>query len=61
DLFHHRVVTQFYRVARKYRYPMGFLPGGQDEVSRYLLSLLGLGLREPGAGQPSVAQGEHVE
>ncbi|WP_454743140.1 type VI secretion system baseplate subunit TssG [Cupriavidus necator] len=43
DLFHHRIVTQFYRVARKYRYPVGFRPGGQDEVSRYLLSLLGLG------------------
>ncbi|KWR81246.1 MAG: type VI secretion system baseplate subunit TssG [Burkholderiaceae bacterium] len=61
DLFHHRVVTQFYRVARKYRYPMGFLSGGQDEVSRYLLSLLGLGLREPGAGQPGVEHAEHVE
>jgi len=48
DLFHHRVVTQFYRVARKYRYPMGFRTGAQDEVSRYLLSLVGLGLREAG-------------
>lgn len=44
DLFHHRIVTQFYRVARKYRYPVGFRPDGQDEVSRYLLGLLGLGL-----------------
>ncbi|ABF07522.1 type VI secretion system protein ImpH [Cupriavidus metallidurans] len=61
DLFHHRVVTQFYRVARKYRYPMGFLSGGPDEVSRYLLSLLGLGLREPGAGRPGVEHVEHVE
>ena len=44
DLFHHRIVTQFYRVARKYRYPLGFRRDGGDEVSRYLLSLLGLGL-----------------
>lgn len=43
DLFHHRIVTQLYRVARKYRYPVGFRPGGRDEVSRYFLSLLGLG------------------
>lgn len=43
DLFHHRIVTQCYRVARKYRYPVGFRPGGSDEVSRYFLSLLGLG------------------
>ncbi|UIF87738.1 type VI secretion system baseplate subunit TssG [Cupriavidus necator] len=44
DLFHHRIVTQFYRVGRKYRYPVGFRPGGNDDVSRFLLSLLGLGL-----------------
>ncbi|MCA3185674.1 MAG: type VI secretion system baseplate subunit TssG, partial [Cupriavidus sp.] len=43
DLFHHRIVTQYYRVARKYRYPVGFRNGGEDEVSRYMLSLLGLG------------------
>ncbi|WER50126.1 type VI secretion system baseplate subunit TssG [Cupriavidus sp. WKF15] len=54
DLFHHRIVTQFYRVARKYRYPVGFRAGGQDEVSRYLLSLLGLGLGETCAGKAPV-------
>lgn len=54
DLFHHRIVTQFYRVARKYRYPVGFRAGGRDEVSRCLLSLLGLGLGQPDA-QGSVA------
>ncbi|WP_420997247.1 type VI secretion system baseplate subunit TssG [Cupriavidus sp. 30B13] len=54
DLFHHRIVTQFYRVARKYRYPAGFRPGGRDEVSRYLLSLLGLGFGERDAGQDRI-------
>ncbi len=49
DLFHHRIITQFYRVGRKYRYPVGFRNGGDDKVSRYLLSLLGLGI-----GQSSV-------
>lgn len=51
DLFHHRIVTQFYRVARKDRYPLGFRHGGNDEVSRYLLSLLGLGFGESQVGQ----------
>jgi type VI secretion system protein ImpH len=43
DLFHHRVITQFYRVARKYRYPVGFRRDGTDPVSRYLLSFAGFG------------------
>ncbi|WP_130393647.1 type VI secretion system baseplate subunit TssG [Cupriavidus agavae] len=51
DLFHHRIVTQFYRVARKYRYPAGFRAGGKDEVSGHLLSLLGLGFGRPTGGQ----------
>jgi len=42
DLFHHRVVTQYYRVWRKYRYPAGFRSSGTDDVSRYLLSFAGL-------------------
>ena len=44
DLFHHRIITQFYRVWRKYRYPAGFRSNGQDEISRYLLSFAGLGI-----------------
>ncbi|CAG4928284.1 hypothetical protein R70241_05705 [Paraburkholderia saeva] len=43
DLFHHRVITQYYRVARKYRYPIGFRRDGTDPVSRYLLSFAGFG------------------
>lgn len=43
DLFHHRVITQYYRVARKYRYPVGFRRDGTDPVSRYLLSFAGFG------------------
>ena len=63
DLFHHRVITQYYRVARKYRYPIGFRRDGTDPVSRYLLSFAGFGfstsariatlvLRLPAAGEP---------
>jgi type VI secretion system protein ImpH len=44
DLFHHRIVTQSYRIGRKYRYPTGFRRDGCDAVSTYLLSLAGLGL-----------------
>jgi type VI secretion system protein ImpH len=47
DLFHHRIVTQFYRVARKYRYPIGFRRDGTDPVSRYLLSFAGFGFSAP--------------
>jgi type VI secretion system protein ImpH len=51
DLFHHRVVTQYYRVWRKYRYPAGFRSGGTDEISRYLLSFAGLGFAAPEIAQ----------
>ena len=44
DLFHHRIITQFYRVWRKYRYPVGFRTNGQDKISGYLLSFAGLGI-----------------
>lgn len=47
DLFHHRILTQYYRVWRKYRYPAGFRKDASDKVSRYLLSLTGLGIGEP--------------
>ncbi|WP_051361666.1 type VI secretion system baseplate subunit TssG [Burkholderia sp. WSM2230] len=51
DLFHHRVVAQYYRVRRKYRYPAGFRRDGTDEISRYLLSFAGLGF-----GAPEIAE-----
>ncbi|WP_150696061.1 type VI secretion system baseplate subunit TssG [Pandoraea terrae] len=44
DIFHHRTITQYYRVWRKYRYPAGFRADGTDEISRYLLSFAGLGI-----------------
>ena len=51
DLFHHRVVTQYYRVWRKYRYPAGFRSGGTDDISGYLLSFAGLGIGSPETGE----------
>ncbi|WP_213305170.1 type VI secretion system baseplate subunit TssG [Paraburkholderia sacchari] len=53
DLFHHRIITQYYRVARKYRYPVGFRRDGTDPVSRYLLSFAGFGFSTSRAA-PSV-------
>ncbi|WP_049601773.1 type VI secretion system baseplate subunit TssG [Yersinia bercovieri] len=44
DIFNHRLITQYYRVWRKYSYPASFSPGGTDKTSRYLLSLCGLGI-----------------
>ncbi|WP_199052231.1 type VI secretion system baseplate subunit TssG [Aquitalea sp. ASV15] len=41
DLFHHRIVTRYYAIWRKYHYPVGFQPGGQDRISRALLGLTG--------------------
>jgi type VI secretion system protein ImpH len=43
DLFNHRILSLFYRAWLKYRYPWRYEPGGQDEVSGYLLSFIGLG------------------
>jgi type VI secretion system protein ImpH len=48
DTFHHRLATLFYRTWRKYRYPAGFIKGGTDDVSRYLVSLVGLGIGHAG-------------
>lgn len=45
DIFNHRLITQFYRIWRKYSYPATFRPGATDETSQYLLGLTGLGIR----------------
>ncbi len=44
DIFSHRILTQFYRIWRKYSYPATFEPGGTDVVSQSLLGLVGLGI-----------------
>jgi type VI secretion system protein ImpH len=42
DLFHHRLISLFYRVWEKYRYAVSFSPDGKDYYSERLLTLLGL-------------------
>ncbi|MBN3751620.1 type VI secretion system baseplate subunit TssG [Paraburkholderia sp. Tr-20389] len=54
DIFNHRIVTLLYRAWLKYHYPVNFRPGGTDEISKYLLSLAGLGIGDP-AGKSSLA------
>lgn len=43
DPFNHRFATLLYRAWKKYRYPVGFRPGGLDDHSRKLLCLAGFG------------------
>jgi len=49
DIFSHRIMTQFYRIWRKYSYPATFEPGGTDSISQSLLGLVGLGI--PGTAE----------
>ncbi|ECU9385922.1 type VI secretion system baseplate subunit TssG [Salmonella enterica subsp. enterica serovar Newport] len=49
DIFNHRILTQFYRIWRKYSYPASFEAGGRDSTSQSLLGLIGLGI--PGTGK----------
>jgi len=44
DIFNHRILTQFYRIWRKYSYPATFEAGGTDRISQSLLGLVGLGI-----------------
>ncbi len=43
DMFHHRLITLFYLAWKKHRFPENYQPGAKDRLSRYLLSLSGLG------------------
>ena len=43
DLFHHRLITLFYLAWKKHRFPENYVPGARDRLSRYMLSLSGLG------------------
>ncbi|NCI16629.1 type VI secretion system baseplate subunit TssG [Cronobacter muytjensii] len=44
DIFNHRLISQYYRIWRKYSYPATFQAGGADNTSQYLLGLVGLGI-----------------
>lgn len=42
DIFNHRLMTQFYRIWKKYSYPATFEEGGKDKFSRSLMALSGI-------------------
>lgn len=42
DLFHHRLLSHFYRCWEKYRYYVRYRQGGSDEFSKRMLCLAGL-------------------
>jgi len=46
DLFHHRLISLFYRCWRKYRHQVGYQAGGRDETTGRLYALAGLGMPE---------------
>ncbi|MBI9092034.1 MAG: type VI secretion system baseplate subunit TssG [Desulfobacterium sp.] len=43
DIFHHRLISLFYLAWKKHRFPESYRQGAEDRLSRYLLSLAGLG------------------
>jgi type VI secretion system protein ImpH len=43
DLFHHRLISLFYRAWQKYRFQVSYERTGEDELSPYLFDLIGLG------------------
>lgn len=43
DIFHHRIISLFYRAWQKHRFLVGYEQGEGDEFSHYLLDIIGLG------------------
>lgn len=43
DIFHHRILSLFYRCWLKYRYYIQFVSDGKDEFSQRILDLIGIG------------------
>jgi len=43
DVFNHRMIALFYRAWEKHRAPVAYERDGEDRVSKYFLSLIGLG------------------
>jgi type VI secretion system protein ImpH len=49
DLFHHRLISLFYRAWEKYRFPVAYERNQKDKLSEHLADLVGLGKEKPGA------------
>jgi type VI secretion system protein ImpH len=44
DLFHHRILSLFYRAWEKHRFAAGFERAGTDRLTEHLFDLMGLGV-----------------
>ena len=44
NIFHHRLISLFYLAWKKNQFPVNYLPGARDRLSKYLKSLIGLGM-----------------
>lgn len=44
DLFHHRIISLFYRAWEKHRFSLAAEKGGEDRLRDHLLDLVGMGL-----------------
>jgi len=43
DIFNHRMISLFYQAWEKYRFQVAYERDGKDRLSRYLMSVIGLG------------------
>lgn len=43
DIFNHRMISLFYRVWEKHRFPIAYERGGSDRFTEYLFNIIGLG------------------
>ena len=43
DIFNHRIISLFYQAWEKYHFTVAYERDGQDQISRHLLDLVGLG------------------
>jgi type VI secretion system protein ImpH len=44
DIFHHRIISLFYRAWKKNRLSAGYEKGGRDLITQHLYDLIGIGL-----------------
>ncbi|HEX4228794.1 MAG TPA: type VI secretion system baseplate subunit TssG [Bryobacteraceae bacterium] len=56
DLFHHRIISIFYRAWQKYRFIVAFEQGENDRLSEYLLAVIGLRTPQLANRQPIADQ-----
>lgn len=47
DLFHHRMISLFYRAWEKYRFPVTFERNQNDRLTQHIGELIGLGFDQP--------------